>query len=102
VFPAGPLAVLDAGSQGLTAYLTAGTPLPCPADTLTDLGHWALNAGLGQPRLATHGRPSDPLVVLSPSASPTSGCPPNSPTPPRYAFPPATPRSPPYAEPDGH
>ncbi|MFE0630859.1 telomere-associated protein Tap [Streptomyces sp. NPDC058864] len=73
-FPAGPLAVISHDEQ-LLAHLTDGTAVPCPAVTLADLLHWGLNAGLGQPRLATYGRPADPLLVLTPSAANYLGLP---------------------------
>ncbi|RNG17859.1 telomere-associated protein Tap [Streptomyces botrytidirepellens] len=73
-FPAGPLAVL-AHTGALTAHLADGTTHECPADTLVDLLHWALQAGLGQPKLSTYDRPADPLVVLTSSAADYLGLP---------------------------
>lgn len=73
-FPAGPLSVLD-GADTLTAHLADGTTLPCPASTMVGVLHWALRSGIGQPRLATHGRPADPLIVLTPPAAHHLGLP---------------------------
>lgn len=75
-FPAGPLAVL-AYTDTLTAHLTDGTTRECPAATIVDVLHWALEAGIGQPGLATYGRPADPLIVLTPSANDYLGLPPD-------------------------
>ncbi|MGA6160502.1 telomere-associated protein Tap [Stenotrophomonas sp. NPDC087984] len=74
-FPAGPLAVL-AYASALTAHLADGTTRECPADTLADLLHWALQAGLGQPKLSAYDRPADPLLVLTSSATDYLGLPP--------------------------
>ncbi|WP_165985913.1 telomere-associated protein Tap [Streptomyces sp. YIM 98790] len=71
-FPAGPLAVLDGGG---TAHLADGRTLGCPAVTVPGLVTWALDAGLGQPRLHRHGWDSDPLVVLTPGAAVKLGLP---------------------------
>lgn len=75
-FPAGPLAVLAAPGTALTAYLADGTTRTCPATTIVEVLHWALTAGIGQPALAKHGQPADPLIVLTPSATDYLGLPP--------------------------
>ncbi|MFB4427069.1 helix-turn-helix domain-containing protein [Streptomyces sp. QL37] len=75
-FPAGPLAVLSFDDD-FTAHFADGTTRPCPAATIVDILHWALDAGLGQPPLAKkHGRAADPLIVLTPSANDYLGLPP--------------------------
>ncbi|MEU0765030.1 transcriptional regulator [Streptomyces microflavus] len=75
VFPAGPLAVLSFADD-LIADFADGSSRPCPAETIVDVLHWALDAGLGQQPLANHGRAADPLVVLAPSANDYLGLPP--------------------------
>ncbi|MGK5534255.1 telomere-associated protein Tap, partial [Streptomyces sp. URMC 129] len=72
-FPAGPLAVLDGDG---TAHLADGRALDCPATTLPALVAWALDAGLGAPRLHRSGRDADPLVVLTAPAAQRLGLPP--------------------------
>jgi hypothetical protein len=79
VFPAGPLAVLAVANDTLTAYLANGASHPCPADMLAGVARWALQVGLGQPRLSKYGSPSDPLIVLTPSAGDYLGLPPELP-----------------------
>ncbi|SFC88905.1 telomere-associated protein Tap [Streptomyces aidingensis] len=71
-FPAGPLAVLDGTGTG---HLANGRTLECPAATVPDLVAWALDTGLGQPRLHRAGRDGDPLVVLTPGAAARLGLP---------------------------
>ncbi|MFF1962470.1 telomere-associated protein Tap [Streptomyces sp. NPDC058232] len=74
-FPAGPLAVL-AFTDALTAHLVDGTTRECPAATIVEVLHWALDAGIGHQALAAFGRAADPLIVLTPSANDYLGLPP--------------------------
>ncbi|MGW4894743.1 telomere-associated protein Tap [Kitasatospora sp. NPDC004240] len=78
-FPAGPLAVLDVAPSGraLVAYLADGTQaLTAPAGhTLAAVVEWALEAGIGSPRLHRHGKDGDALVVLTDAALTELGLP---------------------------
>nr|WP_079161039.1 helix-turn-helix domain-containing protein [Streptomyces fodineus] len=72
-FPNGPLAVLDGDG---TAYCLGGVLLDCPATTIGQLVDWVLKeSGIGQARLHRHGKESDPLIVLTPSAAARFGLP---------------------------
>ncbi|MFG3229937.1 telomere-associated protein Tap [Kitasatospora sp. NPDC048194] len=79
-FPAGPLAVLDVDGNGraLVAYLADGTVASTAPTgrTLADVVEWALEAGLGSPRLHRHGKDGDALVVLTDAALAELGLPP--------------------------
>lgn len=69
----GPLAVLD-GDE--IAYLSDGTPLHCPATTLSELVNFTLHhTHLGASRLHRYGKDSDPLIVLTASATTRFGLP---------------------------
>lgn len=69
-FANGPLAVVDAGTDGtVLACCTGGLILDVPARTLPALVDWALkDARLGQPRLSGAGKDADPLLVLTEAA----------------------------------
>ncbi|MGW9030048.1 telomere-associated protein Tap [Streptomyces sp. NPDC055722] len=72
-FPHGPLAVLDGDG---TAYCLGGGLLDCPATTIGQLVEWVLKeSGIGQARLHRHGKDSDPLIVLTTSATARFGLP---------------------------
>ncbi|MBB1254636.1 helix-turn-helix domain-containing protein [Streptomyces sp. OF3] len=71
-FPAGPLAVLDGDG---TAHLVDGRTVDCPPSTVPELVAWALQAGIGQPRLHRAGRDGDPLIVLTTKAATRLGLP---------------------------
>ncbi|MEU6236685.1 hypothetical protein [Kitasatospora sp. NPDC047058] len=76
-YPNGPLAVLDAASDGtLTAHLADGRTLVCAAKSINTLATWALGAGLGQARLHKWGTDADPMVVLTALAAAKLGLPP--------------------------
>ncbi|MFC7846409.1 telomere-associated protein Tap [Streptomyces sp. NPDC057382] len=76
-FENGPLAVVDADSEGrVLAYCTGGLVLDVPATTLPALVAWTLEeARLGQPRLAGAGKDGDPLLVLTETALERYGLP---------------------------
>ncbi|MGW7582735.1 telomere-associated protein Tap [Kitasatospora sp. NPDC054768] len=79
-FPAGPLAVVDVApsGRGLVAYLADGTVASTApvGRTLADVVEWALETGLGSPRLHRHGKDGDALVVLTDAALAELGLPP--------------------------
>ncbi|MGF1430169.1 telomere-associated protein Tap [Kitasatospora sp. LaBMicrA B282] len=77
-FPTGPLAVIDVAPDGreLLEYLVDGSAHPVPARTLPALVGWALEAGLGSPRLHRYGKDGDPLLVLTDAAATELGLPP--------------------------
>ncbi|MFF3755491.1 telomere-associated protein Tap [Streptomyces sp. NPDC002185] len=76
-FVNGPLAVVDADTQGrMLAYCTGGLVLDVPAKSLPSLVEWALGeAGLGAPKLAGPGKDADPLLVLTRAALERYGLP---------------------------
>ncbi|MFI8106727.1 telomere-associated protein Tap [Streptomyces sp. NPDC086023] len=67
-----PLAVLDGTG---TAHAPHGLLLDCPAQDLPSLITWALEAGLGAPRLHPNGKDADPLLVLTAEAARRFGLP---------------------------
>ncbi|WP_107084421.1 transcriptional regulator, partial [Streptomyces sp. NRRL S-495] len=76
MYPAGPLAVLEAAEDGtLTGHLVDGRTLACPARSLPAMVTWALGAGLGQARLHKWGTDADPMIVLTASAATKLGLP---------------------------
>ncbi|MFF7459393.1 telomere-associated protein Tap [Kitasatospora sp. NPDC008115] len=79
-FPAGPLAVLDVApsGKGLVAYLADGTVAAAApvGRTLAAVVEWALETGLGSPRLHRHGKDGDALAVLTDAALAELGLPP--------------------------
>ncbi|MEU6175812.1 helix-turn-helix transcriptional regulator [Streptantibioticus parmotrematis] len=76
-FENGPLAVVDAGADGLVvAYCVGGLVLEVPAKSLPALIEWTLaEARLGQARLHRNGRDADPVLVLTPAALERYGLP---------------------------
>ncbi|MFE9046365.1 telomere-associated protein Tap [Streptomyces sp. NPDC007818] len=76
-FPRGPLAVIDQADECLVAYFADQTRADTEADHLLGLVQWALNAGIGSPRLHKNTRnDADPLLVLTPPAMHYLGLPP--------------------------
>ncbi|MDH6107834.1 DNA-binding XRE family transcriptional regulator [Kitasatospora sp. MAP12-15] len=79
-YPSGPLAVLDVAADGrrLVAYLADGNQAPTAPTgrTLADVVEWALEVGLGAPRLHRHGKDGDALVALTDAALAELGLPP--------------------------
>ncbi|ANB04424.1 transcriptional regulator [Streptomyces ambofaciens] len=76
-FENGPLAVVDAGTDGrVLAYCPGGRVLDVPAKSLPALVDWTLKeAKLGGPRLSGPGKDADPLLVLTESALERYGLP---------------------------
>nr|WP_237539547.1 helix-turn-helix transcriptional regulator [Streptomyces sp. SID4951] len=64
----GPLAVLDAAPEGLTAHLADSGTRSCPAGDLPALLAWTLRQGFGAAPLRPEGLAVGPLLVLTPSA----------------------------------
>ncbi|BBJ37416.1 transcriptional regulator [Streptomyces antimycoticus] len=64
----GPLAVLEASPQELTAHLADGRTLSCPANDLRTLLAWTVHNALGAAPLRPDALPAGPLLVLTPSA----------------------------------
>ncbi|MEU5958245.1 XRE family transcriptional regulator [Streptomyces sp. NPDC047525] len=67
----GPLAVLDLTDGALTAHLTDGRTVPCPAKTIQAMATWALDKkriNLGAAKLHDNGYDQDPLIVLTEAA----------------------------------
>ncbi|MFF9127971.1 helix-turn-helix domain-containing protein [Streptomyces sp. NPDC014889] len=64
----GPLAVLEAGPQGLIAHLADGRTRPCPADDLRSVLAWTINAPLGAAPVRPESLPPGPLLVLTSTA----------------------------------
>ncbi|MGW7574671.1 helix-turn-helix domain-containing protein [Streptomyces sp. NPDC054765] len=64
----GPLAVLDAAPQGLTAHLADAGTRSCTAGDLPALLAWTLRQGFGAAPLRPEALPAGPLLVLTPSA----------------------------------
>lgn len=71
-FTSGPFVVLDGDG---TAHGVGGLIMDCPARTVTALVEWALDASLGASRLHRYGKDSDPLVVLTATATERFGLP---------------------------
>ncbi|MFJ7159650.1 telomere-associated protein Tap [Streptomyces sp. NPDC101118] len=67
-----PLAVLEGTG---TAHAPHGLLLDCPAQDLPSLITWALETGLGAPRLHPNGKDADPLLVLTAEAAHRFGLP---------------------------
>lgn len=75
-FANGPLAVIDAVGQDVTAYGVGGLILDVPAKSLPALVEWTLaEARLGQTRLHRSGKDADPLLVLTAAAAERYGLP---------------------------
>ncbi|MFE3995191.1 telomere-associated protein Tap [Streptomyces goshikiensis] len=76
-FENGPLAVVDADSDGqVSAYCIGGLVLDVPAKTIPALVDWTLTeARLGQTRLHRNGRDADPILVLTAAALERFGLP---------------------------
>lgn len=64
----GPLAVIDAAPQGLTAHLADASIRSCTAGDLPGLLAWTLRQGFGAAPLRPEALPAGPLLVLTPSA----------------------------------
>ncbi|MEU2287891.1 helix-turn-helix domain-containing protein [Streptomyces sp. NPDC013178] len=72
-FPHGPLGVLDGDGA---VYCVGGVVLECSATTIPALVEWTLaESGIGQARLHRNGKDSDPLIVLTESATKRFGLP---------------------------
>ncbi|MET9378823.1 helix-turn-helix transcriptional regulator [Streptomyces sp. NPDC002992] len=79
---AGPLAVLAATASGtLTAHLTGGSTLTCPAEDIAQLLAWTTTAGLGAPAVKAGGLNAGPLLVLTGTATTLLSLPPTPPSP---------------------
>ncbi|MFF1959873.1 telomere-associated protein Tap [Streptomyces sp. NPDC058220] len=76
-FENGPLAVVDADSDGqVLAYCVGGLVLDVPAKSIPALVDWTLKeAKLGQPKLSGPGKDADPLLVLTEAALERYGLP---------------------------
>jgi len=72
-----PLVVLDATEGGLVAHRPDVQRVDVPADVvdLATAAEWALEYGLGAPRLSRYGEDTGPLLVLTESAAEALGLP---------------------------
>ncbi|WP_328687981.1 helix-turn-helix domain-containing protein [Streptomyces phaeochromogenes] len=79
----GPLTVLEAAPQGLTAHLADGNTRSCTAGDLPALLAWTLRQNLGAAPLRPEALPAGPLLILTPSALDHLGLPAAAPSAPQ-------------------